>query len=167
MELTGAGKEDDACHRPVACRRCLNSRERCSVLHFSSWRSPGCVLCSLPGQSEVPWLSWAGLRLQPGQCAAVSEAERLQSMGMQLVLGTSAPSCFWPKQHFQSHRRGDNRLGSTRSYWALCCWRLMGLAQVEGTGCSTNLGGKTQSRHGWEPLDFKRPRLHFFCFTKL
>lgn len=43
-----------------------------------------------------------------GSAAAVSEAEGLQSVGksslsphpgVQLVLVTSAPSCFWPEQH--------------------------------------------------------------------
>lgn len=54
----------------------------------------------------------------PGS-AAVSEAEGLESVGksplsphpgVQLVLVTSAPSCFWPKQPCQSHKRGDGGL---------------------------------------------------------
>lgn len=55
----------------------------------------------------------------PGSAAAASEAEGLESVGesslsplagVQLVLVTSAPSCFWPKQHCQSHKRGDDGL---------------------------------------------------------
>lgn len=60
-----------------------------------------------------------GCDSSPGSAAAVSEAEGLHSPGksspsphpgVQLVLGTSALSCSWPKQHFQSHKRGHNRL---------------------------------------------------------
>lgn len=54
-------KEDDGRHRLVSCRRCLNSRERCSVLHLLLEKSKMCsVLCQ--EKARCPgWQSWAGL----------------------------------------------------------------------------------------------------------
>lgn len=154
-EQHGSRKEDDGCHRPVSCRRCLNSRERCSVLHLLLEKSKMCfVLCARRRRGALAGRAGLGCGSSPGS-AAGSEAEGLQPLRKSSLsphLGCSwcwepLPPAASGQNSTSESQTGGNRLWAAPGAVGPFAPGGVGSAQVEGTRLLHKFGWKTQSRH--------------------